>query len=319
MTSSNTVSVVIPCYNGARFLAETLTSVSRQTSPPLEVIVIDDGSTDDSAAIAESFGPPVRVIRQHNQGESVARNRGIDEARGDWIALLDADDLWEPTKLERQLEAVARLSEEFVCVYTDWYRFEGNIRLPSVQRPSFHELPDAHIHLLLEWCVRPSSALMRRDELRSVRFPETVQHGEDPIFFGLLREKGRFWRVAEQLTGYRSSPTQQTRQNGHRQIALESLFTWFQSCTDRYSESERSLFMDLYRTRVVHEHDMSYWTRDLKSAVAWRDLYRRLLGGDGALPITLQKTLLPMPCYRAKDWLDRMIKKVASLSCILWR
>jgi glycosyltransferase involved in cell wall biosynthesis len=95
------ISVVIPCYNGARFLRETLETVLRQTRPAAEVIVIDDGSTDAPAAIAESFGPTVRVIRQANQGESVARNRGIEEAKGNWIALLDANDLWEPSNLQR--------------------------------------------------------------------------------------------------------------------------------------------------------------------------------------------------------------------------
>ena len=103
MAELPSISVVIPCYNGAAFLAETLGSIAGQTYPPLEVIVIDDGSMDDSAAIAGRFGPLVRVVRQANQGESVARNRGIDEAKGDWIALLDADDVWEPAKLERQM------------------------------------------------------------------------------------------------------------------------------------------------------------------------------------------------------------------------
>src|SRR4051812_13046945 len=98
-----TISVVIPCYNGALYLRETLESALAQNYAPLEILVVDDGSEDDSAAIAESCGAPVRVIRQPNQGESVARNRGIDEARGDWVAFLDADDLWEPEKLERQV------------------------------------------------------------------------------------------------------------------------------------------------------------------------------------------------------------------------
>jgi glycosyltransferase involved in cell wall biosynthesis len=71
MTNPCSVSVVIPCYNGARFLRETVASVLSQTAPVLEVLVVDDGSTDDSVAVAESFGDPVRVIRQANQGESV--------------------------------------------------------------------------------------------------------------------------------------------------------------------------------------------------------------------------------------------------------
>ena len=100
-----TVSVVIPCYNAAPFLRETLESALNQTHPPLEIIVIDDGSTDDSAAIAESYGPPVRVIRQANQGESVARNRGMAEARGSHLFFLDADDVIRPSAFERLLEA----------------------------------------------------------------------------------------------------------------------------------------------------------------------------------------------------------------------
>jgi glycosyltransferase involved in cell wall biosynthesis len=101
-----TVSIITPCYNGAKYLRETLESALNQTHPPLEVIVVDDGSTDDSAAIAESFGPPVRVIRQQNQGESVARNRGIAEAQGTQILFLDADDLLHPEALERLSTAV---------------------------------------------------------------------------------------------------------------------------------------------------------------------------------------------------------------------
>lgn len=102
-----TVTIITPCYNGAPYLRDTIESALAQTRPPLEVIVIDDGSTDDSAAIAESFGEPVRVLRQANQGESVARNRGIAEARGTHLLFLDADDLIAPEALERLTAAVA--------------------------------------------------------------------------------------------------------------------------------------------------------------------------------------------------------------------
>jgi glycosyltransferase involved in cell wall biosynthesis len=101
-----TVSIITPCYNGARFLRLTLESAVSQTRPPLEIIVIDDGSTDDSAAIAEGVQGPVRVLRQTNQGESVARNRGIAEARGTHLLFLDADDLLEPEALERLTAAI---------------------------------------------------------------------------------------------------------------------------------------------------------------------------------------------------------------------
>src|SRR5262245_58858321 len=100
------ISVIIPCYNGSSYIGSTLESALGQTRPPLEVIVIDDGSTDDSAAIAGSFGPCVRVIRQANQGESTARNVGIAQASGDYLVFLDADDLLDRSALEVQSRAV---------------------------------------------------------------------------------------------------------------------------------------------------------------------------------------------------------------------
>lgn len=106
MAEQRSVSIITPCYNGERYLRETLESVLAQTYQPIESIVIDDGSTDGSAAIAESFGPPVTLIRQQNQGESVARNQGIAIATGSHLLFLDADDLLHPEAVERMLASV---------------------------------------------------------------------------------------------------------------------------------------------------------------------------------------------------------------------
>jgi len=97
------VSVIVPAYNAEATLAAALRSVLQQTVPPLEVLVVDDGSDDGTARVAERFGHKVRLIRQRNGGPGSARNAGIRAARGAWIGLLDADDTWLPTKLERQL------------------------------------------------------------------------------------------------------------------------------------------------------------------------------------------------------------------------
>ncbi len=97
------VSVIVPVYNGARFLRAALESVFAQTYRPIEVFVVDDGSADDSGVIAQSF-PEVRYIRQENQGVAAARNNGIEAARGEFFAFLDQDDLWTPEKLRLQIE-----------------------------------------------------------------------------------------------------------------------------------------------------------------------------------------------------------------------
>ncbi|HEY1238375.1 MAG TPA: glycosyltransferase family A protein [Solirubrobacterales bacterium] len=100
------VSVILPAFNGERYLEKTLRSAVGQSLPPLEVIVVDDGSSDSSGEIAESFGDPVRCLRQANAGVAAARNRGLSEARGEFIAFLDHDDLWPTDKLELQVSAL---------------------------------------------------------------------------------------------------------------------------------------------------------------------------------------------------------------------
>lgn len=101
-------SVVIPVFNGERFLPEAIRSALSQSLPPLEVLVVDDGSTDGTRAVAEGFGEPVRVLAQPNAGPSAARNRGARAARGEWVAFLDSDDRWEPGYLRAAAAYLAR-------------------------------------------------------------------------------------------------------------------------------------------------------------------------------------------------------------------
>jgi glycosyltransferase involved in cell wall biosynthesis len=107
MAPPTTVTAVIPTYNRAEFLPEAIASILSQTRPVDEIIVIDDGSSDDTEAVLARY-PEVRLIRQENQGAAAARNRGIEAARSEWIAFLDSDDLWRPNKIEEQLRAAAR-------------------------------------------------------------------------------------------------------------------------------------------------------------------------------------------------------------------
>jgi glycosyltransferase involved in cell wall biosynthesis len=101
------ISCVIPVFNGEAFLAEALDSVFAQTLAPDEVIVVDDGSTDGTQAVLRRYGDRVRYVHQQNKGPAAARNRGIGMARGDLFAFLDADDLWLPEKLVRQIACFA--------------------------------------------------------------------------------------------------------------------------------------------------------------------------------------------------------------------
>jgi len=102
-TRPDCISVILPVFNGALFLAEAITSVLTQTRPIDEILVIDDGSTDDSPAIAASFSR-VRVIQKEHSGIAPTQNRGLAESTGDWISFLDQDDRWQPGKTEAQVE-----------------------------------------------------------------------------------------------------------------------------------------------------------------------------------------------------------------------
>ncbi len=103
MTLTPTVSAIIPAYNSAGCVARAIESALCQTYAPIEILVVDDGSTDDTAQIVREYPEPVRLIRQENGGPAAARNRGAREAGGEWLALLDADDAWLPERLEKQL------------------------------------------------------------------------------------------------------------------------------------------------------------------------------------------------------------------------
>lgn len=102
---------MIPAYNAARSIADALQSVFKQTKPPAEIIVVNDGSLDGTAMVLKGYGHSIHTVHQANAGASAARNRGITESQGDWIAFLDADDRWYPQKLERQLELLTAYPE----------------------------------------------------------------------------------------------------------------------------------------------------------------------------------------------------------------
>jgi glycosyltransferase involved in cell wall biosynthesis len=106
-----TIAAVVPCYNQAHYLREAIESVLGQTRPPDSVIVVDDGSTDDTPLVVTQFGARVRGIRQANAGLAAARNAGIRAAKADWIALLDSDDRWLPGRLEAQTAVVGERSD----------------------------------------------------------------------------------------------------------------------------------------------------------------------------------------------------------------
>jgi glycosyltransferase involved in cell wall biosynthesis len=112
------VTCIVPVYNGETYLAAALDSIFAQDHRPLEVIVVDDGSTDRSAATARSYGDLVRVVERPNAGAPAARNTGLEEARGEYVTFLDSDDLYRPAKISTQLRFLVEHPEIDLCACT---------------------------------------------------------------------------------------------------------------------------------------------------------------------------------------------------------
>jgi glycosyltransferase involved in cell wall biosynthesis len=202
------ISVVIPAYNAERFIAQTLESVLAQTLPPDEVLVIDDGSTDTTADMAERFGAPVRVFRRPNSRQAASRNFGVQQAASEWVAFVDADDLWEPHKLARQMEELARNPAACLC-YTARAEFaeqDGVVQpLKVVPVPASEQIREA---LYRNTTFMPSSVVMRRSAfLDAGGFDTQFKIVEDwDLWLRLLHSGAQFAACQEPLLCYRVHP-----------------------------------------------------------------------------------------------------------------
>lgn len=194
------IGVVIPAYNAARFLPRCLESVRAQTLQPDEVIVVDDGSTDGTAALAAELG--AKVVRRENGGLSAARNTGIQSTSCEWIALLDADDLWAPEKLERQAACVR---PETVLVYTG-IRIFGDDGVREEVRAA--DTAFAKKVLRYRNLITPSTVLARREMLLGGGgFREDIRACEDWEMWFRLQHLGDFECVSDPLTNYYVYPS----------------------------------------------------------------------------------------------------------------
>ena len=200
------VSVVIPNYNNGQYLAEAISSAISQTYKNLEIIVIDDGSTDDSNEILESFGSKIRLIKQENRGAASARNQGIRSAKGDYIAFLDSDDIWKPNKIELQVAKIQSGIYGFVyCSLQEFFPGGeiGRIHLARYEGSCYSLIKRfPHRAIVVGGC---STALIKTSVLGdSILFDETFKGvGEDLDFFRQLCKVSSVGATSDVLVNYR--------------------------------------------------------------------------------------------------------------------
>jgi len=198
------VSVIIPVYNGAATIGRALDSVFDQTFTDYEVVVVNDGSTDDTAAVLAGYGDRIHVVTQANRGLPAARNAAVAASRGELLALIDHDDQWLPQKLA--LAAAAMLSDPgAVLLYSDMIVVNeaGEEIRRSQIRPDTAHAPTMDEMLARIWPITPSTVVMRRDAFdRAGGFCEQLISAEDIHFWLLVREQGHFIYLPDRLVRF---------------------------------------------------------------------------------------------------------------------
>jgi glycosyltransferase involved in cell wall biosynthesis len=183
------ISVIVPVYNLEQYIVDTIQSVLAQTYQHFELIVIDDGSTDRTAEICESFNEPkLKLIRQKNQGANAARNAGLRVAQGDYIAFLDGDDLWLPEKLAKHIEHLEQSPEVGISYSQSAFIDEAGEPMGLYQMP---KLTDITIRDIL--CRNPisngSCAVLRKEVFEGIKFQDNL-YGTEQYFYWDERLQG---------------------------------------------------------------------------------------------------------------------------------
>ena len=213
------VSIIVPAHNSEAFIESSLESALAQTYPNIEVIVVNDGSTDRTSLILERYSDRIQVLDQTNQGAGVARNTGIRQARGKYIAFLDADDLWVESKLELQVQYLQQ-NPDIHAVYNQWLELypneTGAYILPELQQPDADE--EIRINkdlsgwlynkLLMDCILHTSSVLVSRSIVETVgNFDPAFRKGQDYDYWLRLSRKTQIAKLDYVLSFYRINKT----------------------------------------------------------------------------------------------------------------
>lgn len=315
------VSVVIPAWNRAREVGEAVASVRAQRRRPAEILVVDDGSTDDTAAVAESAG--ARVLRQENRGVSAARNTGIRAAEHDWIAFLDSDDLWEPDRLSRQWEALD-LAPDVGLLFSDHAVFDDSgIIVPSAlsERPAYDRTDRAELapgvfridgsslgrEMFGGNLVKPSTMLVRRDLLLEVGlFDSTFGHAEDRELGLRLLARTDAVVIERPLVRYRAHPDGASTDRLRMTLGAVTVADRVLSAPERYPAGAADYFKR-QRPRELRQAAVLCMERE-EFGEARRHFARSLRERFSVrTAVGLITALLGRPAYRALVKMKRML------------
>jgi len=285
------ISAVIPVFNGAPYVATAVESALAQIGVDLEVIVVDDGSTDETPAVLRSFGQQIRVVRQENRGLAAARNSGIRASRAEYLAFLDSDDSWEPSKSRKQLDYM-EATPDCGLVFCDVHRMdESGKRFGIFFGDRIRDVPTGNCleQLLMGNFVIMPAVMLRRSVLDFAGlFNETLPAVEDYDMWLRIAAASRIGLVPEPLASYREWPGQMSK---NRDRMLDCEVRVLEAATGRHPALSHSMRVKM-RRRFATLHDESGYQDlqdgELRSACSkflhaarhdplWAKPYRHLL------------------------------------------
>ncbi len=269
-----TIAVLVPCYNAAEYLVQALDSAMAQTRRPAQIIIVEDGSTDNSRDVARQYaqqrgdeGVEIKLIEQENQGEAASRNVGIAAATTTWIANLDADDWWEPEKLELQLAEAKNAGPDCVLVHTGGTKVfpDGTTdRIP-------HDGPARKVGWCSAQLIEPvamghPSVMYRRDAINQIGGynPQYIRACDQDMYMR-LSAVGTFAFVPQYLVNYRAHPNQLSavpvEQTRERDRAIR---TFFDAHPDKLQAVGQQKIDDALAEHLAIKLESLWWRRRLK-------------------------------------------------------
>ena len=305
LTNSALVSVVVPTYNGERFIADTLRAVLAQTQPQVEIIVVDDGSSDGTCELVQATAPGATLLQQRNARVSAARNKGLGAAHGEFVIFLDQDDIWHPEQLARQVAWMRQHAEcgAVVCRYHHWYPDGTGYPEPTTiwpPDPGFVTDPDftgwVYHQFLFDCWALTSGTLIRKSAIESAgAFDTSLPYSEDWDLWLRLSQQVPFALLQWPPVLYRQHAVQGSREVRQHDYRTHLLL----SHARRHGlKSRDGRAMDPARfERIVagYQAEFGYhhlqwghrWTGVQALAAAWwrspRQLKRLVLAAAGAL------------------------------------
>lgn len=291
-----TISVIIPNYNNAQFITECIDSVFAQTYQPLECIVVDDGSTDNSLEVLNNLSqkyPKLRIFEQINSGPSVARNLGMKHSKGEYFAMLDADDYWSKTKLENQVRVINEINDEnhIVTSHNDFINSNGSISLlKAIKLPPYSIFDAFSKNVAIGSC---SSILFPRSMTEKIGGYNPILRGsEDQDFHFRAILAGYQFHHSENVDVHIRWHKENTTKNEVNNIFFHLLA--FEMQKEKLDKFKFINFKEYQRAIIGRLGTVAYWAKEAKrnDIIKFVRNYTRILIGNSRYFMHFLKTRL---------------------------